>query len=29
MRRIITKTTNDYAEAYKWLKANAEDSIGG
>lgn len=24
----LTKTTKDYAEAYKWLKANAEDSIG-
>lgn len=26
---VLTKTTNDYAEAYKWLKDNAEDSIGG
>lgn len=25
----LTKVTKDYAEAYKWLKDNAEDSIGG
>ena len=25
----LTKTAKDYAEAYKWLKDNAEDSIGG
>lgn len=25
----LTKTANDYTEAYKWLKDNAEDSIGG
>ena len=25
----LTKTANDYTEAYKWLKENAEDSIGG
>lgn len=25
----LTKITKDYAEAYKWLKENAEDSIGG
>lgn len=25
----LTKVAKDYAEAYKWLKGNAEDSIGG
>lgn len=25
----ITKTTNNYAEAYKWLRDNADSSIGG
>jgi hypothetical protein len=25
----LTKTTKSYAEAYKWLKYNAEGSIGG
>lgn len=25
----LTKTVDNYAEAYKWLKGNAEDSIGG
>ncbi len=25
----ITKTADDYADAYKWLRDNAEDSIGG
>ena len=25
----ITKSVENYAEAYKWLKDNAEDSIGG
>ena len=25
----LTKTAYDYAEAYKWLRDNAEDSIGG
>lgn len=25
----LTKSVENYAEAYKWLKDNAEDSIGG
>lgn len=25
----LTKVAKDYAKAYKWLKDNAEDSIGG
>lgn len=25
----LTKSVKDYAEAYKWLRDNAEDSIGG